>query len=137
MRLYSYCLQPLSVLAGGRSFHLPRRLPSKSLHLKEGELRRLLSCLRWTQVSAIGSVIVGIVGAQIGYSSLYFYSSIFVLAGLIVYYLLHGKVSRSHRKRAKEQELELSKAAFSNPSEILLIFEANLLNSPFPATSIR
>jgi len=58
---------------------------------------------------AIGSVIVGIVGAQIGYSSLYFYSSIFVLAGLIVYYLLHGKVSRSHRKLAKEQELELSK----------------------------
>jgi MFS family permease len=58
---------------------------------------------------AIGSVIVGIVGVQIGYSSLYFYSSIFVLAGLIVYYLLHGKVSRSHRKLAKEQELELSK----------------------------
>lgn len=58
---------------------------------------------------AIGSVIVGIVGVQIGYSSLYFYSSIFVLAGLIVYYLLHGKVSRSHRKLAKEKELELSK----------------------------
>src|SRR4051812_11635919 len=58
---------------------------------------------------AIGSVIVGIVGAQIGYGSLYFYSSIFVLSGLIVYYLLHGKVSRSHRKLAKEQELELSK----------------------------
>jgi len=58
---------------------------------------------------AIGSVIVGIVGAQIGYGSLYFYSSIFVLAGLIVYYFLHGKVSRSHRKLAKEQELELSK----------------------------
>jgi MFS family permease len=58
---------------------------------------------------AIGSVIVGIVGVQIGYRSLYFYSSIFVLAGLIVYYLLHGKVSRNHRKLAKEQELELSK----------------------------
>ena len=57
----------------------------------------------------IGSVIVGIVGVQIGYSSLYFYSSIFVLAGLIVYYLLHGKVSRSHRKLAKEQALEVSK----------------------------
>ena len=39
----------------------------------------------------IGSVIVGIVGAQLGYSSLYFYSSIMVLAGLVVYYLLHGK----------------------------------------------
>ena len=43
----------------------------------------------------IGSVIVGIVGAQLGYSSLYFYSSIMVLAGLVVYYLLHGKTSRS------------------------------------------
>ena len=43
----------------------------------------------------IGSVIVGIVGAQLGYSSLYFYSSIMVLAGLVVYYLLHGKTSRA------------------------------------------
>ena len=51
----------------------------------------------------IGSVIVGILGTQIGYISLYFYSSIFVLAGLIVYYFLHGRVSRSHRERAKEQ----------------------------------
>ena len=50
----------------------------------------------------IGSVIVGIVGAQLGYSSLYFYSSIMVLAGLVVYYLLHGKTSRSLRDICKQ-----------------------------------
>ena len=109
MRFYSYCLQPLSVSAGGLFFHRHKRLRFKWLHRKEEALRQLLSCQRWTRVLAIGSVIVGIVGAQIGYSSLYFYSSIIVLAGLIVYYFLHGKVSRSHRKLAKEQELELSK----------------------------
>ena len=53
----------------------------------------------------IGSVIVGILGAQLGYSSLYFYSSIMVLAGLAVYYLLHGKASRSHRDLSNEQEV--------------------------------
>ena len=50
----------------------------------------------------IGSVIVGIVGAQLGYSSLYFYSSIMVLAGLVVYYLLHGKTSRSSQRYFKQ-----------------------------------
>lgn len=53
----------------------------------------------------IGSVIVGIVGAQLGYSSLYFYGSIMVLAGLVVYYLLHGKASRSLRDMANNQEV--------------------------------
>ena len=53
----------------------------------------------------IGSVIVGIVGAQLGYSSLYFYSSIMVLAGLVVYYLLHGKTSRSSRDISNKQEV--------------------------------
>jgi MFS family permease len=53
----------------------------------------------------IGSVIVGIVGAQIGYSSLYFYGSIMVLAGLIVYYFLHGKASRGLRDMASKQEV--------------------------------
>ena len=53
----------------------------------------------------IGSVIVGIVGAQLGYSSLYFYSSIMVLAGLVVYYLLHGKTSRSLRDISSKQEV--------------------------------
>ncbi|WP_338448323.1 MFS transporter [Niallia oryzisoli] len=53
----------------------------------------------------IGSVIVGILGAKIGYSSLYFYSSIFALAGIIVYHYLHGKDSRSLRESVKEREL--------------------------------
>ena len=53
----------------------------------------------------IGSVIVGIVGAQLGYSSLYFYSSTMVLAGLVVYYLLHGKTSRSSRDISNKQEV--------------------------------
>ncbi len=53
----------------------------------------------------IGSLIVGILGAKIGYSSLYFYSSFFALAGLIVYYYLHGRVSRSIRERVRAFEL--------------------------------
>ncbi len=57
----------------------------------------------------IGSLVVGILGAEIGYSSLYFYSSIFVLAGLIVYYFLHGKESRSSRVLANQQSFELRK----------------------------
>lgn len=57
----------------------------------------------------IGSLIVGVLGAQIGYSSLYFYSSIFVLAGLIVYHFLHGKISRSARELANEQALSEAK----------------------------
>ena len=57
----------------------------------------------------IGSLVVGILGAEIGYSSLYFYSSIFVLAGLIVYYFLHGKESRSSRVLANQQSFELGK----------------------------
>ena len=55
----------------------------------------------------IGSLVVGILGAQIGYSSLYFYSSIFVFAGLIVYYFLHGKESRSLRESANNQAVEV------------------------------
>jgi len=57
----------------------------------------------------IGSVIVGILGAKIGYNSLYFYSSIFALAGLIVYYFLHGKISSRLREFSKQQDLELRK----------------------------
>lgn len=55
----------------------------------------------------IGSLVVGILGAQIGYSSLYFYSSIFVFAGLIVYYFLHGKESSSLRESANNQAVEV------------------------------
>ena len=56
----------------------------------------------------IGSVIVGILGVQIGYSSMYLYSSIFVILGLLVYYFLHGKGSNISRKQAFEQ-LEVRK----------------------------
>ncbi|HWO97700.1 MAG TPA: MFS transporter [Bacillus sp. (in: firmicutes)] len=41
----------------------------------------------------IGSFVVGVVGAQVGFSSLYFYSSILVVAGIALYYLLHGRGS--------------------------------------------
>ncbi|WP_243298692.1 MFS transporter [Bacillus litorisediminis] len=39
----------------------------------------------------LGSFLVGIIGAEIGLNSLYFYSSIYILAGIGLYYLLHGK----------------------------------------------
>ncbi|MCM3196805.1 MFS transporter [Priestia megaterium] len=39
----------------------------------------------------IGSFVFGLVAAQIGYKSLYFYSSFLVLIGIIVYYFLHGR----------------------------------------------
>lgn len=55
----------------------------------------------------IGSVIVGILGAQIGYSTLYLYSSIFVILGLLVYYFLHGKESHNIREQINEQALEV------------------------------
>ncbi|WP_078411600.1 MFS transporter [Priestia abyssalis] len=41
----------------------------------------------------IGSFVVGVVGAQVGFSSLYFYSSILVMIGIALYYLLHGRGS--------------------------------------------
>ena len=56
----------------------------------------------------IGSFVVGILGGVIGYSTLYLYGAIFAFAGLIVYYFLHGKASRSLREVANEQQaLEL------------------------------
>lgn len=39
----------------------------------------------------IGSFVVGVVGAKVGFSSLYFYSSILVIIGIALYYLLHGR----------------------------------------------
>lgn len=39
----------------------------------------------------LGSVIVGVVGTNIGFSSLYFYCSIFTFLGIGVYFILHGK----------------------------------------------
>ena len=56
----------------------------------------------------IGSFVVGILGGVIGYSTLYLYGAIFAFAGLIIYYFLHGKASRSLREVANEQQaLEL------------------------------
>jgi MFS family permease len=39
----------------------------------------------------IGSFLFGLVTEKVGYSSLYFYSTFFILAGIGVYYILHGK----------------------------------------------
>jgi MFS family permease len=41
----------------------------------------------------IGSFIVGLAVAKVGFSSLYFYSSFLVLIGIFIYYLLNGKKS--------------------------------------------
>jgi len=42
----------------------------------------------------IGSFLVGFVGDIIGFGSLYFYSTFYILLALVVYYFLHGKVSK-------------------------------------------
>lgn len=39
----------------------------------------------------LGSFIVGVIGARIGFSSLYFYSAFLTLLGLGLYFVLHGK----------------------------------------------
>ena len=39
----------------------------------------------------LGSFFVGMIGAKIGLDSLYFYSSFYILAGIGLYYFLHGK----------------------------------------------
>ncbi|RAK16891.1 putative MFS family arabinose efflux permease [Anoxybacillus vitaminiphilus] len=39
---------------------------------------------------AIGSFLFGLAAAKISYSSLYFYSTFFIIAGIGLYYLLHG-----------------------------------------------
>lgn len=39
----------------------------------------------------LGSSIVGLISAQIGLSSFYFFSSFYVLLGIVMYYLLHGR----------------------------------------------
>ncbi|NHC41333.1 MFS transporter [Bacillus sp. MM2020_1] len=43
----------------------------------------------------IGSFLFGLATVKVGYSALYFYSTFFVLAGIGVYYLLHGKFEGS------------------------------------------
>ena len=46
----------------------------------------------------IGSFLFGLATVKVGYSALYFYSSFFVLAGIGVYYLLHGKIGSSVKR---------------------------------------
>jgi MFS family permease len=41
----------------------------------------------------LGSFVFGLAAASIEYSSLYFYGSFFIIAGIGVYYLLHGKLA--------------------------------------------
>jgi MFS family permease len=53
---------------------------------------------------AIGSLIVGFVGAGIGYGSLYFYCSLITVLGLAVYYLMHGKGSKEARSPLSEEK---------------------------------
>ncbi|WOD61430.1 MFS transporter [Niallia taxi] len=45
----------------------------------------------------IGSFLVGFVGDMIGFGSLYFYSSFYILLALVVYYFLHGKAARKSK----------------------------------------
>lgn len=47
----------------------------------------------------IGSFLFGLVTEKVGYSSLYFYSSFFILAGIGVYYILHGKFHHTVKYR--------------------------------------
>ncbi|GKU84774.1 MFS transporter [Niallia sp. NCCP-28] len=52
----------------------------------------------------IGSFLVGFIGDKIGFSSLYFYTSIYVLLGLAVYYFMYGKkVKRNVGKLAEKR----------------------------------
>lgn len=39
----------------------------------------------------VGSFVIGLAAAKVDFSSLYFYCSLYVLFGLVVYYFLHGK----------------------------------------------
>lgn len=50
----------------------------------------------------VGSFVVGLVGAQVGFSSLYFYSSILVVAGIVLYYLFHGRNSELPAEKRQE-----------------------------------
>jgi MFS family permease len=50
----------------------------------------------------LGSFIFGVVASKIGYSSLYFYSSMFIAAGIGVYYLLHGKIASRNSSKSTD-----------------------------------
>ncbi|WP_254434239.1 hypothetical protein [Halobacillus sp. Marseille-Q1614] len=48
----------------------------------------------------IGSYVVGIAAAGLGFSSLYFYSSFIVFSVVILYVLLHGR--RAHKQQQEK-----------------------------------
>lgn len=52
----------------------------------------------------IGSFIMGVIGESIGFSSLYFYSSIYILLGVLVYYFLHGKTVQKNSANLSTME---------------------------------
>ncbi|USK33473.1 MFS transporter [Bacillus sp. F19] len=56
----------------------------------------------------IGSFLVGVITTKIEFSSLYFFSSFFILGGLAVYYALHGK--KTSLKYKNESSAPLLKA---------------------------
>jgi len=53
----------------------------------------------------IGSFVVGFVGDKIGFSSLYFYASIYILLGLAVYYVMHGKKVKQNVGKLAEKRV--------------------------------
>ena len=55
----------------------------------------------------LGSFVFGLAAAKISYNSLYFYSSFFIIAGIAVYYLLHGRIASNSRKESKVLENEV------------------------------
>jgi MFS family permease len=54
----------------------------------------------------VGSVVVGIIGTKLGFGSFYLFSSLFVLMGCGLYYLMHDKGSRT-RIKTSEHHLEM------------------------------
>ncbi|MRX54469.1 MFS transporter [Bacillus idriensis] len=55
----------------------------------------------------IGSFLVGVITTKIAFSSLYFFSSFFILGCLAVYYLLHGRTAASAKEEKSEPETYL------------------------------
>lgn len=53
---------------------------------------------------AVGSLIVGFIGAAAGYSALYFYCSLVTVLGVVVYFLCHGKQSKAARARLSKEK---------------------------------
>ena len=53
----------------------------------------------------IGSFVVGFVGDKIGFSSLYFYASIYILLGLAIYYVMHGKKVKQNVGKLAEKRV--------------------------------